>query len=409
MNGITYKTTKSGLTLCCIKKSGYVEKQAMVAVNCGSADVKLTGKRGGFTLPYGTAHYLEHKMFEKKHGNIFDDFSALGADANAYTSLDTTAYYFTCRYNFEKSLSLLAKMVTEPHLTDKGVERERGIIESEITMYEDDPGWQAYFGMLGGLYTENPVRVPIAGSKEDIDKINADTLKLLYRSMYTPDNIIVIAAGDIDQENFFEQAEKEFVFSPREKARSEFPKEDNINRVSVKKHMSVATPIFSIGYKEKNFDMPPLMRMLTSRILMDIFAGKGSVLYEKLYTSGLCTAPPTLEYICGKDYGISVISGSSGKPEILLSRLDNEIENFLSYGISEKYLNRITAKSRGELKQRMDSLSFCCSFAADCFAKSIKTLDIFDKYDSINSDELLLRLKDHFKADGLCMCEILPN
>lgn len=409
MNDITYRTTDSGLTVCCIKKPGYVEKQAMVAVRCGSADVRLKGIRENFTLPHGTAHYLEHKMFEKKHGNIFDNFSHLGADANAYTSLDTTAYYFTCQDNFEKCLSLLGEMVTEPHITNKGIEKERGIIESEITMYEDNPWWQSYFGMLGGLYNESPVAVPIAGSKADIGEIDQDTLKLLYRSMYTPDNIIVIAAGDIDEESFFNQVEKEFLFTPREKAESVFPAEERINKVSVKRHMNIATPIFSIGYRENNFDMPPLMRMMTSKILMDIFAGKGSVLYEKLYTSGLCTSPPSLEYLWGMQYGASVISGTSDKPETLLSRLDNEINNFLSYGISEKYLSRIIAKSRGELKRRMDSLSFCCSYAADNFAKSIKTLDISDKYDSINSDMLLIRLKEHFRADNLCMCEILPN
>ncbi len=408
MNNVLFKNLENGLTLCLIKKRGYVQKEAMLAFKCGSINTQFLTPGGKCRVPFGTAHFVEHKLFEKKHGNAFDDFSALGANVNAFTSLDTTAYYFTCCDNFYKCLSLLGEMSANPYFTDKNVKKELGIIGSEITMYEDNPSWQAHFSMLKGLYDKHPVSYSIAGSKEDIEQITPKALQIFYNSYYTGGNAILIAAGDINEYEFFSEAEKAFPLKKSENIKSLFPKSEKIERVSVKKHMPIATPVFSIGFKENGFDMSPVMRILTSKILLNILAGKGSVLYEKLYTSGLCNNPLNIDYICGKDYGVSVLSGTSQNPERLLSMLHCEITNFLNYGIAENYLNRIIKKCKGSLIQSYDSLDFCCSFTADNFIKSVKTLDIFDKYDSINSDELIMRLKNHFRADNLCMSQIMP-
>lgn len=408
MNNIKYKTLANGLTLCLIQKKDYVCKQAMLAFGCGSANIDFKTIGGNFTVPKGTAHFVEHKLFDKKHGNVFDSFSQLGANVNAFTGLDITAYYFSCMDNFEKCLSLLAQMAITPYFTQKNVIKELGIIGGEITMYDDDPFWQSHFGMLGGLYGKHPIRSPIAGAKEDIAQITPEHLTLFYDNFYTADNAILVAAGDIDEDSFFEQAEKEFTLNTAKKAESIFKTDIPVEDVYVKQRMSVATPVFSIGFKEDNFGMPMVMRRLTSKLIMEILLGKGSVLYEKLFTASLCSTPPSFDYICGKSYGASVISGVSQNPERLLSQLHSEISNYLNYGISQKNLQRVICKSIGLLEQNMDSIDFCCNFVADNFVKSIKTLDISDKYDSINTDELLLRLETHFRSDNLCMSEVVP-
>jgi predicted Zn-dependent peptidase len=411
MENIIQKTLPNGLTVCLIKKSGYAEKEAMLAVKCGSVNTRFLLDGIACEVPMGTAHFLEHKMFEKKHGNIFDDFSALGANVNAFTSSDVTAYYFTCtdKSVLDKCLGLLADMVTKPHFTAKGVEREMSIIGSEITMYKDDPYWQAHFGMLKGLYGDNAVSSEVAGSTETISHISADTLTLLYDSFYTADNAILIVAGDIDEESVFKLAESAFTLKPTSGVKPIIPKTDGISRVSVKKSLPIATPIFSLGFKENDNSLSHLMRMLSSKLLLNMLAGEGSVLYERLYTSGLCSSPLSADYICGNGYGVSVVSGSSQSPEKLLARLNEEIENFIGYGIAESSLKRVVEKCKGKLVKNMDSLDFCCTLAADCFAKSIKTLDIFDKYDTINSDELMRRLEAHFKTDNLCLSEVVGN
>ena len=69
---------------------------AMLAVNFGSLD-DIADEKGGRSLPLGIAHFLEHKLFENADGSdSFERFSALGADANAYTAHSRTVYLFSC-------------------------------------------------------------------------------------------------------------------------------------------------------------------------------------------------------------------------------------------------------------------------------------------------------------------------
>ena len=128
---MTVKTLENGFKIYIMKKHGFIEKQAMLAVRFGSDISLFSTENGEYSLPLGTAHFIEHKMFASPDGNFMADFSKKGAEANAFTSFDITAYYFTCRENFYKNLSLLLKMLSTPYFTENGIQSERGIIEKE--------------------------------------------------------------------------------------------------------------------------------------------------------------------------------------------------------------------------------------------------------------------------------------
>ena len=122
-----------------------------VAVFCtkfGSVNrcFKRKGEENFLKVPDGVAHYLEHKLFENKDGSItFELFAKEKALANAETSFDSTAYYFSSpKENFSNGLSILIDFVQNPYFTDENVEKERGIINQEIKMGEDDPFWNTF-------------------------------------------------------------------------------------------------------------------------------------------------------------------------------------------------------------------------------------------------------------------------
>ena len=118
---------ENGLTVCVVPRRGFRRRQATFAVNYGGAarSFTLAGKR--IDTPAGCAHFLEHKMFDMPDGSAMDIFTQRGAEANAYTSADLTAYYFECDQDFHANLELLLKFVTTPYFTAESVERERGI------------------------------------------------------------------------------------------------------------------------------------------------------------------------------------------------------------------------------------------------------------------------------------------
>src|SRR5699024_5000701 len=134
-------------------------------------------------------HFLEHKMFEKEDGDVFNLFSKYGASANAFTSYDRTSYLFSATDDFDKNLKLLMNMVEQPYFTDETVENEIGIINEEIKMYQDNPGYRLYFETLNQMYHHLPVKTDIAGTQESISKITKEHLFLCHSTFYHPSNM----------------------------------------------------------------------------------------------------------------------------------------------------------------------------------------------------------------------------
>jgi predicted Zn-dependent peptidase len=129
----------NGLKLYFMPKKGFSKSFAQISVKYGSNDYKFSVNGDEFKeYPLGIAHFLEHKLFEQKHGNIFDKFTMLGSSPNAYTNYSETCYYFNATTDFYENLKLLLDFVYNPYFTEENVEKEKGIIEQEIRMYEDN-------------------------------------------------------------------------------------------------------------------------------------------------------------------------------------------------------------------------------------------------------------------------------
>ena len=96
------------MSLSIIKKKGFVEKAALLSTNFGALDNHFYIDGELQSYPAGIAHFLEHKLFEDEQGrDVTLDFVKLGADVNAFTTLEKTTYYFSTLDNFEESLELL--------------------------------------------------------------------------------------------------------------------------------------------------------------------------------------------------------------------------------------------------------------------------------------------------------------
>ena len=139
----------NGLTIMVLHKKTR-KKYIVWSAIFGSIDNKFyaPGEEILTVVPDGIAHFLEHKLFEQRDGtNSLDTLCALGVDANAYTTNDHTAYLYECTENFEEALVEFMDYVQNPYFTDENVEKERGIIEQEIMMYDDYPEWVIYMNV----------------------------------------------------------------------------------------------------------------------------------------------------------------------------------------------------------------------------------------------------------------------
>ncbi|MBR6727787.1 MAG: insulinase family protein, partial [Clostridia bacterium] len=135
---------KSGLPIYVFPKE-MSTTHALLAVKYGSIhNVSADGKEPPF--PHGIAHFLEHKLFSNEDGSdSFEHFSAMGADANAYTSHARTVYLFSATERPAEPLAELIDFVTHPYFTAETVQKEQGIIAEEIRMCRDNPYDRCYY------------------------------------------------------------------------------------------------------------------------------------------------------------------------------------------------------------------------------------------------------------------------
>ena len=247
---------ENGLTVMIIPKKGVQKKYVIWGTNYGSNDSKFVvpGKEQETEVPKGVAHFLEHKMFEQENGvNSLDALTALGVEANAYTTNDHTAYLFECTENFYPALDELMDYVQNPYFTDENVEKEKGIIGQEIMMYDDYPEWRVYLNTLEAMYHEHPVKLDITGTIETINKIDKEILYKCYNTFYNPSNMAMVVCGDFEPEQLIEEIKKRLI--PKETSgeiKRIYPEEkEEIVKEKIEQTMDVSQPLFVIGIKDK--------------------------------------------------------------------------------------------------------------------------------------------------------------
>ncbi|MBQ9519117.1 MAG: insulinase family protein, partial [Firmicutes bacterium] len=326
------KKTVKGVSCYIVPKKGFVQKQAMAVVRFGSDTAGFNTQNGHTDIPAGTAHFMEHLMFASPQGNLMDKFSALGAEANAFTAFDKTAYYFTCTDNFYESLEVLVNMVFTRHFTKENIDGERKIITEEINMYKDDARWQCYFSLLKCLYPDTAIANEIAGSVKDIKNIDENLLCTCFDNFYIPENIAFIAAGDIDIDKFCETVEKNTPNPCKKTAERDMPENTIKGKNYAENRMDISTPFFYVGFKEKNTPISA-ESIVKMRIILECAAGECSALYARLLNEGLAEVPLGFEYLKGSYYGAGLLFGESTKPrktaEYILTELENAAENGL--------------------------------------------------------------------------------
>ncbi|MCC2096855.1 MAG: insulinase family protein [Hyphomicrobiales bacterium] len=157
------------------------------------------------SMKSGIAHFLEHLMFKgtKKHpkGEFSDMVSELGGQENAFTSYDFTAYYQRVpKEHLRVMMEFEADRMTNLVLTDEIVAPERDVVLEERRMRTDnDPSQQLGEEMSAALYAHHPYGTPVIGWHHEIEKLGRQDALDYYGRFYTPENAILIVAGDVDE------------------------------------------------------------------------------------------------------------------------------------------------------------------------------------------------------------------
>ena len=403
----------NGLTIMVLPKKTR-KKYIVWSANFGSIDNKFyaPGEKVLTVVPDGIAHYLEHKLFEQENGeNSLDVLTSIGVEANAYTTNDHTAYLYECTDNFDEALDEFMNYVQNPYFTDENVEKERGIIEQEIMMYDDYPEWSIYMNAMKCMYKDNEINIDVAGTKETIAKINKEKLYKIYNAFYKPDNMIIVLSGDFIPEEIIEKVKSKITMkaNPNETKRVYNKEQEEIAEKYIEKEMNISIPTVLIGYKDNNLKEDKVKKDIAIDILGGILFGKSSNLFEKLYESGKIFSEPAINYEFSRTFAHVLIQFQTNFVEDVVNEITDEINNLKKNGIDTEAFERVKRRVYGDLIKDYNEVSnIATGIVADYF-KDINSFDYFEEFTSISKEYVENVLKELFVESKKVISVIKPN
>lgn len=379
------------------------KKYIIWGVNYGSIDHKFMVGDKEITVPDGIAHYMEHKLFEQENGtNSLDVLSSMGVNANAYTTNNHTAYLFEdSNEKFYDALDEFMNYVQNPYFTEENVEKERGIIEQEIMMYDDYPDWKLYMNAMKAMYHKNPINIDVAGTKETIAKITKDTLYDAYNAFYTPDKMAIVICGDFEPEKVISEMEKRMTLQNQaNKVKRLYEEEpEEIVKDRAEAEMNISMPLFMIGYKDNSSCENQIKKDLALDMIFNILIGDSTQLYQGLYEQGILQSEPTFIYENSKTYSHVLIQGQSQQYDEVIQKMEDGIENLKQNGIEDSQFERIKKKLYGEfVKSYNDAGNIATSFLQNYF-RNINPLDYFEEFQSLDKEYTVQILNEVFQKD----------
>ncbi|MCC7665707.1 EF-P 5-aminopentanol modification-associated protein YfmH [Liquorilactobacillus satsumensis] len=332
-----YRTVlKNGLKVNLVPRPNFHKVYGIISTDFGSNDTHfcLPDTQEVRKVPAGSAHFLEHKLFEKKDHDAFELFGHFGADANAFTSYTKTSFLFSTTTNVKENLEILLDFVQSPYFTAKSVAKEKGIIAQEINMYADDADWRLYAGLVKNLYPGQPLSYDIAGTVDSVNQISVKDLYDLYQTFYHPSNMDLFMVGAIDVTETLEwinknQAKKEFapaIVPQRLDGRNEVA----AKAVNPEQQLAFSVKRAKVAIGIRGFDRLPagkagLKYKLALQLLFYLLLGESSQDYQELYNQGIVDDSFDYSVVVERGFHFVWFSGDTDQPAIFRAKLTSLI------------------------------------------------------------------------------------
>ncbi len=413
-----YEQLANGLDVYLLPKPGFNKSFATFTTKYGSIDNEFVplGQSEMTRVPDGIAHFLEHKLFEKEDYDVFEKFSMHSASSNAFTSFTRTCYLFSCTSDLTQNLTTLIDFVQSPYFTEATVEKEKGIIAQEIKMYDDNPDFKAYYGIINNLYHYHPVKIDIAGTVESIQPITDQLLYQCYETFYHPSNMLMFVVGDFN-------VEETMALIRDNQAAKPYKKEDPISRhypdepetvVTKERHemMEIQTPKVLIGIKDRHINLEGqalLKYELAIEMVYDLVFGSSSSYYEDMLSKGLINDSFTYETSFDLSFGFSLIGGDTKYPDELATSVKERLSSIQTLELTEEEFNRVKNKKVGRFLSALNSMEFIANQFTQYAFNGIELFSINDTLQALTLEDLKKYAAMHFDPELMSVYKLLPK
>jgi predicted Zn-dependent peptidase len=190
--------------------------ERMTQVRSISIGVWLTrGSRHETAERGGIAHFVEHMLFKgtatRSAEDIAQQIDSIGGQLDAFTAKEYASYYIkVLDEHLPLAIDILSDIVRNPAFAPDDIEREKKVVLEEIKMVEDTPDDLVHELFTQGFWENHPLGRPILGTKETVEALNATLLREYFGGVYTADNLIVSAVGNLEHDRVRELVQEKF-------------------------------------------------------------------------------------------------------------------------------------------------------------------------------------------------------
>jgi zinc protease len=329
----------------------------------------------GKWLGGGLSHLLEHLVAggsteKRSEAENRELLQALGNNSNAYTTSDHTAYYInTTRDNLPGAVDLLTDWLMGAKITQAEYAREYEVVQRELEKGKGEPARQFYYLSAMNRYRVSPARVPTIGYQEVIQGLSRDDVYDYYKLAYVPNNMILMAVGDIDPEVALKTIQKHVDVPAGREFTRDIPAEPPVltPRTVAATFPKLGQASLKLAFPSIRLDHPDLYALdLLSGVLGD---GESSLLVEEIrdkrqLVSGISASNPTPEYVDGS-FEITMRLAPD-KIEETTQAVIELIEQVKRDGVSAERLERAkTQMKAGRIRSLQTSEDIAASLAND--------------------------------------------
>ncbi len=380
----------------------------------------------------GIAHQLEHLMFKgtKARPIQFGQlYNALGANANAFTSFDQTAYYATAgSAKLETLLQLEADRMTGAVIDERSLASEKTVVLSELDGRQNNPRTVLNELVLAKTFTRHPYQHTPIGERKDVEAFTVAKVRNFYKQHYGPNNATLIVVGDFDTKQLIAKVRTLFgplkpianLRTPRLPAE---PPQTDERQVTLKRPGQVTSVQVLYRIPQASHPDSPAIDVLDTILT----SGRNSRLFKAIVDKGIASnASGDQSSLADPGWYLFSLTPRSRKPEGLqaldlnvsdsqqraVKALDAVLEEIKTSGVTEAELTRAREKTRVALIFSRDSLEQQAS-RLGYFQSTFGDYRLFDRYvaqlEQVTAQDIQRVLTTYFKPDSRTVGFLVPG
>lgn len=354
----------SGLKCIVLPKPSYHKTYVTITTPFGANHTEAHVNQKKMNIPLGTAHFLEHKLFDRNGKELSSLFASNHASVNAYTQNNQTTFLFSCSKALEENLSLLIDLTFNPTFTASGVKKEMGIIADEIDMYQDDPYAVMYETLIDRMYHHHPIKNRVLGTKESINEINASILKKIHHTFYHPKKMVMVIAGNIDI-NTIQATIINLAIPKYDTAEITFPAIDEPNNVVsnqtliINKDVYIPHSVVGAKCNPNLLDGNHIMKQeLIFAMLLELIIGKSSSIHQLWIEKGWINDSFDVDITVEQDAANILFSCNTTLSDSYIQGLLDYLTNLDKITILEADFKRVKKQILGGFMHALNSLEY---------------------------------------------------